>query len=116
MRAAGFGFRRAAPIESLRAALALAGGDVAVLATAESKVPVLQALAQEMGVPVIGVAAQLLAAQAVGGSSRVMALYGTGSVAQAAALAAVGQGGRLVGERVISPDRTVVVAIAEQAE
>ena len=113
MRVAGFGFRHAASLDSLRAALALAGGDVAALATAEGKAAGLQALAREMGVPVIGISVQEMAAQGVPGSDRVRALYGTGSVAEAAALAAAGQGARLVVGRVTSPDRAVVVAIAE---
>jgi cobalt-precorrin 5A hydrolase len=113
MRVAGFGFRTAAGVESLRAALELAGGDAAALATAESKVAGLERLGEELGLPVIGVSIQALAAQGVAGSDRVRALYGTGSVAEASALAAAGQGARLVVGRVSSPDGMAVAAIAE---
>ena len=113
MRVAGFGFRRAASLDSLRAALALAGGDVAALATAEDKVMGLKALAEQLGVPVIGVSVQAMGLQAVAGSGRVRALYGTGSVAEASALAAAGLGARLVVGRVTSPDGMAVAAIAE---
>ena len=116
MRVAGFGFRRAASLDSLRAALALAGGEVAALATAEAKVAGLQGLATEMGVPVIGISVQDMGRQGVQGSDRVKALYGTGSVAEAAALAAAGQGARLVVGRVTSPDGMAVAAIAEGRE
>ncbi|MEO6298079.1 MAG: cobalamin biosynthesis protein [Paracoccaceae bacterium] len=113
MRVAGFGFRKATPVGSLRAALELAGGNVAALATAEAKVARLAELAAELGVPVIGVAVVEMAAQGVSGSDRVKALYGTGSVAEAAALAAAGQGSRLIVARMTSPDGMAVVAIAE---
>lgn len=113
MRVAGFGFRKAAGTDSLRAALAMAGGDVSALATAEGKIAGLAGLAAELGLPVIGVSVQALAAQGVEGSDRVRALYGTGSVAEAAALAAAGPGARLVVARVTSPDGLAVAAIAE---
>ena len=113
MRVAGFGFRRAAGTDSLRAALAMAGGDVAALATAEDKLAGLAGLAAELGLPVIGVSAQALAVQNIGGTDRVKRLFGTGSVAEAAALAAAGQGARLVVARVTSPDGMAVAAIAE---
>ena len=113
MRVAGFGFRRAAGTDSLRAALAMAGGDVAAMATAEDKVAGLAGLAAELGLPVIGVSVQALAAQNIDGTDRVKRLFGTGSVAEAAALAAAGQGARLVVTRVTAPDGMAVAAIAE---
>jgi cobalt-precorrin 5A hydrolase len=113
MRVAGFGFRAAAGVESLRAALELAGGGAAALATAESKVAGLERLGVELGLPVIGVSNQAMASQGVAGTERVMTLYGTGSVAEASALAAAGQGARLVVGRVASPDGMAVAAIAE---
>ena len=113
MRVAGFGFRSATAVASLREALDLAGGNVVLLATAEAKVQGLAGLALALGLPVQGVAPADMARQNRDGSARVRALYGTGSVAEAAALAAAGPGARLVQARVMSRDRKAVVAIAE---
>lgn len=115
MRVAGFGFRRAAGLESFRAALDLAGGRVDALATAADKAGGLQALAQALNLPVIAVSPEAMAAHKIEGSQRVTAIYGTGSVAESAALVAAGPRARIVVSRVISPDRMVVVAIAEGA-
>ena len=113
MRVAGFGFRKAAGIDSLRAALALTGGDVAALASVEGKVAGLAGLAEELGLPVIGVSVQEMAELDLAGSARVKRLYGTGSVAEAAAMVAAGRGARLVVAKITSPDGMAVAAIAE---
>ena len=113
MRVAGFGFRRAAGLESFRAALDLAGGRVDALATAADKAGGLKALAQALNLPVIAVSPEALSAQNVEGSQRVKQRFGTGSVAESAALVAAGPRARIVVSRVTSPDRMVVVAIAE---
>lgn len=119
MRIAGFGFRRAATSESLRGALAAAGGALAVdgLATAAGKADAacLRELAAQLRVPVHAIAADALAAIATPTrSARVAALYGTGSLAEAAALAAAGPGARLVAPRAVSPDGLATAAIAER--
>lgn len=113
MRVAGVGFRTGAGLASLQAALALAGGPVDALATAENKVQDLNRLATQMDLPVIAVSPDTLARHARPGSDRVRALYGTGSLAESAALAAAGRGAVLVVGRVTSPDGRAVVAIAE---
>ena len=113
MRVAGFGFRTSASLASLQAALALAGGRVDAVATADNKAAGLAPLADALGLPLIAVPRAGLAAQDRPGSARVRALYGTGSVAESAALAAAGQGARLVVGRVTSPDGLAVAAIAE---
>ncbi len=113
MRVAGFGFRSAAGLDSLRAAYALAGGDADVLATVEDKLAGMTELARDLDLPLLGVSRAALAACPRQGSEQVAALYGTGSVAEASALVAAGKGARLVKARVTSPDGMAVVAIAE---
>jgi cobalt-precorrin 5A hydrolase len=117
MIVAGFGFRAAASIESLRDALARTGATrPAVLATAKDKAEteVFRCLAGEMALPVSAVAAPDLARQVtVTASVASRAARGTGSLAEAAALAAAGPGGRLLGPRVISGDRMASCALAE---
>lgn len=113
MRVAGFGFRKAAGLDSLLAAYERAGGAADVLATAASKIEGLMPLARRLGLPLIGVSVQDMAAQAVVGSRRVQGLHGTGSVAEASALAAAGPGARLVAAKVASADGMAVAAVAE---
>lgn len=115
MRVAGLGFRAGAPIESLRAVLALAeaqSGPVAALASLPAKVcaPALQALAAERGLPVHAVSVHGVATHTQ--SVRAMALHGTGSVAEAAAIRFVGAGARLVVTRVASADGMATCAVA----
>ncbi len=118
MIVAGFGFRAGAGLDSLRAALRLAGA-VAVpdlLATAAGKEDsaILQALADEMGLGIHSIPAERLKLQTTLAQSRPsQAAYGTGSVAEAAALAAAGPGARLIAPRQISPDRMATCAMAE---
>ena len=113
MRVAGFGFREGAGVDSLCAALSLAGGRADALATVENKLHGLTALADHTGLPVLAVSRQALAGHSRPGSHQVRALYGTGSVAESSALAAAGPGAVLVVGRTRSPDGQAVVAIAE---
>jgi len=118
MRVAGLGFRREASIESLRDALAAAGGarGLDALATAADKAgaAVIVSLACELGLTIKPVSAEVLArAETSTRSARIEKMLGTGSLAEAAALAAAGQGARLISERSISRDRTATAAIAE---
>lgn len=111
---AGFGYRSGAGEESLRAALAAAGGRPDALAAPEDKVPPLSGLAEALGVPLRGVAPDDMHAQETATRSPVsQAARGTGSVAEACALAAAGPGARLVGPRAVSPDRMATCALAE---
>jgi cobalt-precorrin 5A hydrolase len=121
VRVAGFGFREAATVASLRDALAAAGGadGVVALATADTIIamPSLQAFAEQLALPIKGVsAAALAAADTLTTSKRVASLFGTGSVAEAAALAAAGPGASLIGPRKVSSDGLATAAIAEGAQ
>lgn len=117
MKVAGLGFRTEATVESLRAALAAAGGvdGVTLLATSEAKAgaTVMLAFSAELGLPVVGVSHVDLAAQiTLTDSARVRAKTGAGSLAEAAALAAIGSNARLLGPRAVSPDHRATAAIA----
>ena len=117
MIVAGFGFRAAARVESLRDALDRAGAPEVpgLLATAADKAEaaVFRSFTEETGVPVRPVPAAELGRQATAtGSAASRAARGTGSVAEAAALAAAGPGARLLGPRVISSDRMATCALA----
>lgn len=117
MIVAGFGFRAAARVESLRDALAAAGpAGPDVLATIEEKAgaAVFRAFAGEMALPVRAVPAADLGRQmTVTQSAASQAARSTGSVAEAAALAAAGPGARLLGPRAVSDDRMATCALAE---
>lgn len=119
-RVAGIGFRAAAPLEALHAALAQAGGGGGLQALATSaekaRAPQARALARALGLPLIALAPEALAGQPTPTRSpRQIARFGTGSLAEAAALAAAGPGARLLSPRALSPDRNASAAIAEAA-
>lgn len=119
MRVAGFGFRHAATVASLKDALARAGGGADRVATMADRATaaVFRAFAAEMGLPAEGVAGARLAAEStMTQSARVRERFGTGSVAEASALAAAGPGARLLGPRVISGDGLATAAIAERTD
>lgn len=121
MKVAGFGFRRATELASLREALAAAGGaeGLAALATLAEKAddPVFLALAKELSLPIAAVSADAVARIAtLTRSERVMADFGTGSIAEAVALGAAGAGSRLLIPRAVSSDRMATAAIAEKTE
>ena len=118
MRVAGLGFNSEAKVESLRDALAAAGGagGLDALATASDKADAaaLVSLARELGLTVKAVPAEILGRiETVTHSVRVAAMRGTGSLAEAAALAAAGRRARLISTRVVSRDRTATAAIAQ---
>lgn len=119
MIVAGLGFRKDAGIESLRDALARAGGHAAqALATAEDKAdaPVIHALAAERNLTLHAIPLEKLRNQrTLTQSPRVQAQYNTGSLAEAAALAAAGPGARLLGPRVTSQDGRATAALAERS-
>lgn len=116
MIVAGFGFRHAATVASLRSAYARAGApEVDAFAAPEDKcaAPCLQEFARAMALPVVAVsAADLAAVRTPTQSPRVQATRGTGSVAEAAALAAAGPGATLTNLRVISEDRLATCSTA----
>ena len=113
MIVAGFGFRRGASADSLRDALARAGGVRAPdrLATGADKAvaPALRALASALGCPVCAIPEAALTDQTtLTASARVRAARGTGSVAEAS-----GPDARLIGPRSVSADRMATCALAE---
>lgn len=119
MRAAGFGFRASATVDSLLDALDRAGGSVDLLATAGQKVdvPAFRALARVLGLPVLGLALHELARErTLTQSTRVASRFGTGSLAEAAALAAAGPAARLLAPRAVSADGLATAAIAERTD
>lgn len=116
MIVAGFGFRKGASADSLRAALVACVAMPDLLATAAGKADsaALKALAAELGVAVHAVPTEILQMQRTQTHSPAsQAAHGIGSVAEAAALAAAGPGARLIAARQISPDRMATCAIAE---
>ena len=115
MIVAGFGFRAAATGDSLRSALAKAGGGAEMIAAPADKcaAPAFRAFAQAEALSVIAVSpADLAGADTLTASPQVQARRGTGSVAEASALAAAGPGARLRAPRAISDDRMATCAIA----
>ncbi|WP_109466838.1 cobalamin biosynthesis protein [Albibacillus kandeliae] len=121
MITAGFGFRGAATVQSLRDALAEAAGDRAPQAIAapadKCDAPAFAAFAAELGLPVTPVPAEALEQpETLTHSLRVQAKRGTGSVAEAAALVAAGPGARLLAARSVSPDHMATCALAESPE
>lgn len=118
MKIAGFGFRQAASLVSLRDALAAAGGaqgiDALATITQKAASPALLALAAELRLPIRALATETLAhVSTTTRSNRVIAQFGTGSVAEAVALAAAGTGAHLLAPRAISSDGMATAAIAE---
>jgi cobalt-precorrin 5A hydrolase len=117
MIVAGFGFRAAADLDALDAALALAQADhppVTILAAPADKIALVERLGAALGLPVTPVAAPDLEAIATPTTSPKSAeIRRCGSVAEAAALAAAGPGARLLTARHISPNRMATCAIAQ---
>jgi cobalt-precorrin 5A hydrolase len=118
---AGFGFRSAAGVDSLRAALqaAMAQGaatrNISALATAADKAeaPAITQLAAELQLPIIAVPLAQLSSQPASPSRFVPARYGQRSLAEASALAAAGPGARLVVPRCLATGSLATAAIAE---
>jgi cobalt-precorrin 5A hydrolase len=125
---AGFGFRAAAGLDALRAALATAQHGcppVEILAVPQDKIALVQALADLLaadrvaaragGCPLTVIGVSPAALQAMRTPTRSIASIrhrATGSVAEAAALAAAGPDAVLLTSRHISPDRMATCAIA----
>lgn len=116
MIVAGFGFRGAVTVESLRAALAATDqAGVEILAAPSDKALALafQKFAKSMGLPVLEISADMMqATDTITHSGHSLTHRGTGSVAEACALAAAGPQAELVTHRHVSPDRLATCAIA----
>ncbi len=119
MRVAGIGFRKGAPLDSLREVLRATeaqGGPAEALASLPEKSvdTRLQTLAAERGLPLIPVA---VAGQSTPTKSpRVLAMHAAGSVAEAAALVAAGAGAQITVARITAPDGMATCAMAESKE
>lgn len=118
MIVAGFGFRKAATVDSLADALARTGAHPTHIATLQSKARtgVFRAFARARSLPVIEVPdeqAQMIDTPTKSAPS--LAAKGTGSVAEAAAIAAC-FGGTLIAKRFISNDQMATCAIAKGSE
>ncbi len=117
MIVAGFGFRAAADLSSLRLALAsVQRGHSAVTALAgpDDKLALLGALAEAMALPLVPVSPAALQVMATPTQSPVSLHHrAIGSVAEACALAAAGPGAVLLASRHISLDRMATCAIAQ---
>lgn len=117
MIVAGFGFRGGAGTASLAAALAATGGPLpAALAAPADKAAALAPLAAQLGLPVLALSPGMLTAEVtLTRSAASLRARGTGSVAEASALAGSRQQtgmARLLGPRVLSPDRKASCALA----
>jgi len=111
VRVAGFGMRAAAGLDSLRAALALAG-EAQALAALPAHAARVRELADALRLPLLEVT-DIAGIVTPTVSAVVVARFGTGSVAEAVALAAAGPRARIIAARVVSPDRLATAAIAE---
>lgn len=119
---AGFGFNSGATRESFAEAMDLATafaedqrlGGIEALATAEDKLGhgALQHLSGQHGLPLWSVRLGDIAGAAVGQSPHSPDRYGNRRLAEAAALIGAGPGGRLIGDRLVTSDGTVTVALA----
>lgn len=128
MSVAGLGFRSAARVDSLQAALnaALSAAQTAhsvpvtltALATAADKAthPAFLQLATELSLPALAIDLSCLSAQHAAPSQHVPTRYGNHSVAEAAALAGAGPGARLLQTRCVSPDHLATAAIASLSQ
>jgi len=114
---AGFGFRAAASVDSLREVYGRAIGSRRVdhLATTTDKAssPAFTAFAAALNLPTVAIDAKVLTGIETHTQSEAsQAARGTGSLAEAAALAAAGSNARLLTARVVSLDRMATCAIA----
>jgi len=122
MIVAGFGYRGAVTVESLKDALKLACSQVGLAQTApfaiavptdKARIGAFQDFAASLNSRVIEVdPAQFYNIETLTRSERVQAKRGTGSVAEAGALIGAGLNARLLGQRVISTDRMASCALA----
>lgn len=120
---AGFGFNSGATRQSFLDAMELAVAfaedhadeGIGALATAEDKegFHALQYLSGQTGLPLWSIRLGEIAEAPVATTELSPDRYGNRRLAEAAALIGAGPGGRLLGERMVSPDRTVTIALAE---
>jgi cobalt-precorrin 5A hydrolase len=123
MIVAGFGYRGAVSVESLKDAIKQAFSQAGLSQTTLAAVAVpsdkagfeaFQAFADGLNFPVIEIdPVQFHDIETLTRSERVQAKRGTGSVAEAGALIGAGKNARLLGQRVISTDRMASCALAQ---
>ena len=120
MIVAGIGYRAAATVDDLRAALALTGAQPEALASIDTKASgaAMTELAAELDLRVIAIDEDRIAGvETPTRSERIDARFGTGSLAEAAALAAVDhQSARITVARVQTENGMATAAIAERSD
>ena len=119
---AGFGFNSKATRQSFLDAMEMAVAfvedhadeGISALATAEDKegFHALQFLSGQTGLPLWSIRLGDISGAAVGTSPHSPDRYGNRRLAEAAALIGAGPGGQLLGERMVSPDGHVTVALS----
>ena len=122
MIVAGIGYRQAATLADLQAALALTGVTPTALASVAGKAEgeVMVQLARNLNLPVIAVTEKQIAGlDTTTQSARIKARFGTGSLAEAVALAGAGHGvagaiAHLTVPRVQTDNGMATAAIAER--
>ncbi|WP_306113525.1 MULTISPECIES: cobalamin biosynthesis protein [unclassified Roseovarius] len=122
MIVAGIGYRQAATLADLQAALALTGATPTALASVAGKADgeVMVQLARNLNLPVIAVTEEQIAdLDTATQSARIKARFGTGSLAEAVALAGAGHGAagaiaHLTVPRVQTDNGMATAAIAER--
>ncbi|GAA6206886.1 cobalamin biosynthesis protein [Cognatishimia sp. WU-CL00825] len=117
MIVAGFGFRQAATLDSLKDALAQIGAVVDAIAVPADKADAacVTELAQTTALPVHRVSAKdMTAITTPTQAQRVIEKRGTGSVAEACALVVAGAESQLIATRQISSDRMATCAVAKR--
>lgn len=116
MIVAGFGFRKAATVDSLVDVFAQVGGTAGMLTTLPEKAvePVFIAFAKSVNLPIQTTCLDAAKSQAtITKSAASQSAKGVSSVAEATALAAAGPGAVLTHIRVTSSDGCATCAIAE---
>ncbi|RUS63312.1 precorrin methylase [Pseudorhodobacter sp. E13] len=114
MIVAGFGIRATASLPTLRALLGNVAVDALAVVADKADHPALNALAAQIRRPLLRVAlADLATDRAQTPAPQQPDRYGPTSVAEAAALAAAGPYSILIRPRIIAPDGSATMAIAE---
>jgi cobalt-precorrin 5A hydrolase len=111
---AGIGFRASVTLPSLQALLGQTPIDALAVAADKADHPVVAALVQDLAKPLFIIALRELATdRATTPAPQQPDRYGHMSLAEATALAAAGPEARLIQSRLVSPDGTATLAIAE---
>ncbi len=115
MIVAGIGYRSAAQVSDLLAALEQTGHSVDALASIAAKAQgPLAALAARLNLPLITISeARIAGIDTPTRSNRIQSRFATGSLAEATALVVAGPGAQLIVPRVSCPNGLATAALAE---